>query len=118
MNGGSCINVKPPSRFECNCAPEFFGPNCAERFNDCENECENGYCIDGIRSRSGEKAFSCGCYPGYELSEDKKKCLDKNECLDNPCYADVKCENTVGSFYCHSCPSGMSGKGLLILILI
>ena len=46
-----------------------------------------------------------------DLSEDKKSCVDTNECLVNPCYNDVKCENTPGSFYCHNCPTGMSGNG-------
>ena len=111
QNGGSCTNVAPPRRFECNCSPEFYGQNCIDHFDDCKDQCENGYCIDGVRTRNNEKAFTCACYPGYELAEDKMSCVDTNECLVNPCYNDVKCENTPGSFYCHNCPTGMSGNG-------
>ena len=41
------------------------------RYNDCHpNPCgKTGTCIDLERTKHGEKAFKCNCFPGYELGE-------------------------------------------------
>uniref|UniRef100_A0A4W3HX49 C-type lectin domain-containing protein n=1 Tax=Callorhinchus milii TaxID=7868 RepID=A0A4W3HX49_CALMI len=42
--------------------------------------------------------FECICLVGYELAENKKDCVDTNECAHSPC--DQLCFNSVGSFWC------------------
>ena len=60
-------------------------------------------------------AFECRCDGGYEFLESGQAgdgdCRDIDECKLNPCYRGVECVNTPGSFYCHSCPAGMTGNG-------
>lgn len=36
---------------------------------------------------------------------------DIDECVSQPCFPGVGCNNTVGSFFCGSCPQGYSGDG-------
>ena len=73
QNGAQCVNEKPPTRFTCNCTPEYSGESCQSRYNDCHpNPCgKTGTCVDLERTKHGEKAFECNCFPGYELSEVK-----------------------------------------------
>lgn len=36
---------------------------------------------------------------------------DIDECVSQPCFPGVDCNNTMGSFVCGFCPSGYSGDG-------
>lgn len=51
------------------------------------------------------------CAKGWKNNGDKD-CQDIDECLDNPCFPDVKCVNLPGSFECQDCPTGYNGSGL------
>ena len=66
-----------------------------------------------------EGSFSCSCYSGYELLEDKANCggtnseimyncndyLDIDECTQGLAGCDHDCTNTPGSFFC-ACMNG------------
>ncbi len=74
--GGACAACPPP-------------PECAD-----DAACENGTC-------NAEGA--CVCDPGYTKQDGA--CLDIDECLEAPCHATERCENTPGSYTC-ACPPG------------
>ena len=53
----------------------------------------------------------CKCPDGYSL--DANKCVDVDECSENPCQdGGGTCVNTAGSFRCQ-CPPGMVLDGVL-----
>ena len=106
--------MHPPTRFECNCAAEYYGAHCENRYNDCAtNTCgDHGFCVDGVRTSVGQKKYECRCEKGYELSSGATPtCVDIDECKNNPCYANVACINYAGGFDCKGCPTGMTGNG-------
>lgn len=70
------------------------------------NECDNNK--GGCDHHCFEKdiGYECRCKIGYELAEDKKTCVDTNECLElGTC--SQECINTKGSFKCQ-CNKGYS----------
>lgn len=60
--------------------------------------CENGVCI------SIDKSYTCDCNEGFRLNE-RKQCIDINECVEKGFCRKGHCVNTLGSFQC-ICPSG------------
>lgn len=49
------------------------------------------------------------CEPGYTRRGDR--CVDIDECADDPCDSLVDCINLGGSFTCTACPAGYEGNG-------
>ena len=74
----------------------------------------NGGCSQICISDEQGYKTGCGCYAGYELSDDEISCqgkvnndsnyqfilyIDINECRAKICHQ--RCKNTYGSYYCH-----------------
>uniref|UniRef100_A0A8B9DJC9 Latent transforming growth factor beta binding protein 2 n=1 Tax=Anser cygnoides TaxID=8845 RepID=A0A8B9DJC9_ANSCY len=49
--------------------------------------------------------YSCLCHPGYALHPSHLRCIDEDECLQDPCAGKGHCVNSVGSYLC-LCYSG------------
>jgi len=81
-----------------------------EMANPCADEespvCGYGQCVQKGRS------YECTCSEGYMFDEDKKTCVDKDECEEKSdnCDKNAQCTNTLGSFSC-ACNDGYSGDG-------
>lgn len=64
--------------------------------NECAspilNKCDH-YCRDTLTS------FVCECRPGFKLI-DRYKCVDINECVEQPWVCSQLCENRIGSYTC------------------
>ncbi|CAB4065533.1 Putative neural-cadherin 2,Neural-cadherin [Lepeophtheirus salmonis] len=60
---------------------------------------------------NSDKLFNFLCPRGQRVTPDGKSCVDRNECLDNPCQNNGQCVNrdTAERYICH-CPSGFSGS--------
>ncbi|XP_072424321.1 latent-transforming growth factor beta-binding protein 2-like isoform X1 [Chiloscyllium punctatum] len=59
------------------------------------NICGPGICI------SQQVGYLCNCDPGYQLNDQKTKCVDIDECWQIPQFCSYgRCENTVGSYRC------------------
>ncbi|KAF7664339.1 hypothetical protein LDENG_00180410 [Lucifuga dentata] len=56
---------------------------------DCAHQCH----------REGG-AYVCRCNKGYRLAQDKKGCVDVNECEEDTCRENEECVNTEGGFTC------------------
>ena len=62
------------------------------------DKCPNGRCTNLVGS------YQCICNIGFEETEDKKGCVDINECdMENVC-ENGQCRNTPGSYKCHCNP--------------
>ncbi|XP_067140465.1 fibrillin-2-like [Centruroides vittatus] len=64
--------------------------------NECDlrpDICENGICINTIQS------YICKCHDGFRL-DDRKKCVDIDECREKGFCRRGHCINTKGSFRC------------------
>uniref|UniRef100_A0A915PT69 EGF-like domain-containing protein n=1 Tax=Setaria digitata TaxID=48799 RepID=A0A915PT69_9BILA len=73
------------------------------------NECSQGdVCHENAYCKNIMGSYSCHCQPGYE--GDGFKCVDINECLNNPCHPQADCINYPGFYVCN-CPSGWAGDG-------
>lgn len=88
------------------CDNNYDCPNSMDENGMCNTSCSQGHPCEQkcIKSPFGPV---CGCRDGYKLMEDKKTCVDIDECSngDSPCAQ--QCENTVGSYRC-SCFVGFS----------
>uniref|UniRef100_U3J6C1 Latent transforming growth factor beta binding protein 2 n=1 Tax=Anas platyrhynchos platyrhynchos TaxID=8840 RepID=U3J6C1_ANAPP len=49
--------------------------------------------------------YTCLCHPGYALHPGHLRCMDEDECLQDPCAGKGRCVNSVGSYLC-LCYSG------------
>jgi len=73
--------------------------------------CTHGTCVDVPEQES----FYCECDEGYQPSDDKRKCIDVNECrhlngqLNEICGSHGTCMNTEGSYVCH-CDDGFANQ--------
>ncbi|KAG2458577.1 CUBN protein, partial [Polypterus senegalus] len=118
QNGGNCRNTD--GSYSCECTPEWYGPHCTSRYDDCQGSsqalCDHGLCIDSDRLQPGQPSYKCICDSGWTSPAGSPACTaDIDECnLPNPpCSATppVQCFNTIGSFFCGSCPAGWQGNG-------
>ena len=112
LNGGACINQSPG--YSCQCSPEYYGQYCETNYDDCiddRSKCDNGICFDLARNRTNTPNFECVCNLGWQQDGNGICSRDINECLNSPCYIGVQCFNTLGSYFCGSCPDGYQGNG-------
>ncbi|XP_065114614.1 cubilin [Paramisgurnus dabryanus] len=118
QNGATCLNT--PGTFTCTCTPEWYGPHCTSRYDDCaggsQNLCVHGLCIDSDRVTPNQPKYKCICDAGWMSPPGEAACTaDVDECSlpNKPCSTNpsVQCFNTLGSFYCGSCPAGWQGNG-------
>ena len=67
------------------------------------NECliQNGGCHQQCVNVIG--SFYCRCFPGYELGDDSRTCIDTNECKVENGGCEFRCVNTQGGHRCE-CP--------------
>lgn len=74
----------------------------------CEdvNECEDGTHLCGDRPCVNQPgSYRCLCSAGFDFNEATKRCEDIDECVEFRgyiCSPESFCENTYGSFRCHS----------------
>ncbi|GCB78504.1 hypothetical protein scyTo_0020117 [Scyliorhinus torazame] len=75
-----------------------FGPSQVIEMDTCKVDqgiCGHGVCV---HDPSG---YTCACHLGYQLHSEIKKCVDLNECDNNPCGPRKgKCVNFVGTYSC------------------
>uniref|UniRef100_A0A183CPD2 Notch n=1 Tax=Globodera pallida TaxID=36090 RepID=A0A183CPD2_GLOPA len=105
---GKCVNLGD-DRHRCECAPGWFGVNCEQNRNDCENiVCDNGgKCHDKVNN------FWCECSRGFtgrhcETSVPVDKfnrtdLVDKTNCAKVGCeakYGDHRCDPECNLFAC------------------
>lgn len=64
-----------------------------------ECQVDNGGCEQRCQNNQG--SYSCSCNNGYMLSDDKRTCLDIDECRGNQvCTSNTICVNFAGGFIC------------------
>jgi len=105
QNGGRCSGPNT-----CQCKDGFSGTFCQLDNDECKDPKINNCQQLCINSKGG---FKCACNNGYTLQNDKKSCLDIDECAgNNKCgcqYNDGVCKstctNTDGSYNCQ-CSKG------------
>ncbi|RUS90503.1 hypothetical protein EGW08_001771 [Elysia chlorotica] len=61
--------------------------------------CTNGRCLNTMGS------YRCVCNTGYKTDSTGKRCVDIDECRQDPKPCEFQCSNTAGSFVC-GCPPG------------
>ncbi|XP_013383271.1 uncharacterized protein LOC106153735 isoform X14 [Lingula anatina] len=77
------------------------GPPGNEEVDEClynQGECEQ-VCVNSYLS------YHCKCNAGYQLTDNKKSCSDKNECDQNHGGCEQQCYNAEGTYVC-ACNSG------------
>ncbi|XP_066475824.1 vitamin K-dependent protein Z [Tiliqua scincoides] len=63
--------------YTCSCADDYVGNNCASAKNECSHEMNEGcqhFCYPE------QKSYRCSCAQGYDLGQDKKACIPKDQC--------------------------------------
>lgn len=104
MNPGICPNGRciPDSNgrgFQCICNDgyERVGMQSCADVDECQDPeiCSNGMC------RNTQGSFTCTCRRGYQLSPDRRDCVDTDECEEDEetCMHGL-CMNTDGSYMC------------------
>ncbi|XP_070782476.1 thrombomodulin-like [Enoplosus armatus] len=98
---GGCEHNCNSTTHTCTCPPgQTLHPNnitcTADPCASCAHECQ----------KEGD-TYVCKCRKGYRLAQDRKRCVDVDECKEeNPCTGeDEECENTQGLFECR-CKDG------------
>ncbi|XP_072555349.1 latent-transforming growth factor beta-binding protein 2 isoform X2 [Paramormyrops kingsleyae] len=54
-----------------------------------------------------QTGYTCYCHPGYQLNPLQTRCIDVDECKNDPCEGKGRCVNSYGSYICH-CYTGYS----------
>ena len=97
-----CVNIEGSYRCICNNGFKLNAQRKCENINECEiagnSVCRNGDCEDQRGS------FQCHCHEGFTLSDDKRNCIDIDECEYEPC-GNGECINTNGGYICE-CDAG------------
>lgn len=88
----------------CKCDLGWSGPFCETDFEGCADPspCPVN-CTDkaAAEHKSTKRAYTCvGCPTGLQMNSDATKCLDIDECQNNPCGNNSRCDNTEGSYEC------------------
>lgn len=78
---------------------------CHTESNKCMNPCDQADCGRGTCKVQNHQGL-CSCFQGYVLKDGK--CLDVDECAQNPCHPTATCQNTPGGYTC-VCVSGLVG---------
>merc|ERR1712223_1963601 len=75
------------------------------------NPCANVICPNPFVCVDLWMEYECSCPRGQRVTPDGKSCVDRNECLDNPCRNNGQCINrdTAERYTC-LCQSGYSGN--------
>uniref|UniRef100_A0A8C0ITT2 Protein Z, vitamin K dependent plasma glycoprotein n=1 Tax=Chelonoidis abingdonii TaxID=106734 RepID=A0A8C0ITT2_CHEAB len=63
--------------YTCTCTDGYEGLNCNFAKNECQHKTREGcqhFCYPGSES------YHCACAKGYELGEDKKSCIPRDQC--------------------------------------
>ncbi|CAH1397949.1 unnamed protein product [Nezara viridula] len=111
-----------PQEFACDngkCIPEDnvcdYSDTCGD--NSDEIGCHHGSLCPGDGTMGGceqscrnltKQAFICGCHRGYSIDPDnRKKCIDVDECANGAHQCSHKCTNLNGTYAC-SCSPGFS----------
>jgi len=81
-------------------------PNCPSN-----KPCANVICPPPFECVDLWNEYECACGEGMMMSPDEKLCVDKNECVDNPCLNGGVCSNRDPPYryYCE-CPPGYWGQ--------
>ncbi|PNF25788.1 hypothetical protein B7P43_G12126 [Cryptotermes secundus] len=95
-----CFKVECLSNDDCS-----LDRSCDGQSNRCMNPCDQVNCGRGTCKAQNHEGL-CSCFQGYTI--DSGKCVDINECLENPCHSTAICKNSPGSFSCQ-CPDGLVG---------
>ncbi|XP_062980305.1 latent-transforming growth factor beta-binding protein 1 isoform X1 [Elgaria multicarinata webbii] len=79
-------------------ASQVIAPTQVTEINECTvnpDICGAGHCVNL------PVGYTCFCYDGYKLNDQRTKCSDINECTQTPHLCSLgNCENTEGSFLC------------------
>ncbi|PIM98928.1 hypothetical protein CDL12_28582 [Handroanthus impetiginosus] len=83
--------------------------NCSQARNSSDFGCHgNSVCID---ADAGVGGYRCSCLKGYQGNPYlPPRCLDIDECINNPCHSTAICVSNPGSFICE-CRRGYHGDG-------
>ncbi|XP_077865610.1 uncharacterized protein LOC100366660 [Saccoglossus kowalevskii] len=69
-------------------------------------------CVKGeVCVFTGNNVYDCECAPGYSVAASSGKCIDIDECIDEPCDSEYQCINTAGSYKCTCLPGTFNTSG-------
>lgn len=109
--GGSCFYGHKNTTF-CVCLPAFTGPLCEVALSICEtNKNFCGSHFKCTRSPSNVRyGYECECGVSFEpFSKDIPFCVNRDECVNNPCLHKKSCIDLYGDYKC-LCGEEFTGK--------
>uniref|UniRef100_A0A8C5MFV8 Latent-transforming growth factor beta-binding protein 1 n=1 Tax=Leptobrachium leishanense TaxID=445787 RepID=A0A8C5MFV8_9ANUR len=79
-------------------ASQVIAPTQVTEINECTVDpdiCVHGQCVNL------PEGYTCICFTGFTLNDERTKCVDINECTRSPYLCSHgRCENNIGSFLC------------------